>query len=257
MRPFTAPGWTLAALAALTATVAQAREEHVTTRTYVADRVERFVGRPGFQSTIAFAPAERIENIAVGDGSGWQITPNRAANLLFVKPTGSSARLTNMTVVTDRRTYLFELRNDPRAVPAYLIRFSYPAAEAEPSPAPAPAVIAAAETVVAPSALPLDRMNFGWTMRGEKRLFPDRVFDDGEAVYLAWSPDRALPAILAPAPDGRSEGPVNFTARGQFLVVEGRHARLVLRSGRDMAVLEGAAAPGEPPATPARVAAAR
>jgi hypothetical protein len=38
----------------------------------------------------------------------WQITPNRRASLLFVKPLPGAHR-TNMTVVTDKRTYLFDL----------------------------------------------------------------------------------------------------------------------------------------------------
>jgi type IV secretion system protein VirB9 len=75
-------------------------------------------------------------------------------------------------------------------------------------------------------------------MRGEKRLYPERVFDDGSSVYLAWSPDRPLPAVLGQAPDGKSEGPVNFTARGEFLVIDGLHTRLILRSGRDVAFVE-------------------
>ncbi len=35
---------------------------------------------------IEFGHGERIENVAVGDSSAWQVTPNKRANLLFLKP---------------------------------------------------------------------------------------------------------------------------------------------------------------------------
>ena len=34
---------------------------------------------------------ERIENVAIGDSLGWQVTPNRKANLLFLKPMAAPA----------------------------------------------------------------------------------------------------------------------------------------------------------------------
>jgi type IV secretion system protein VirB9 len=73
---------------------------------------------------IEFGPDERIENVAIGDALAWQVTPNRGANLLFVKPV-ELAVATNMTVVTDRRRYAFELSASraPRApVPRHGLR---------------------------------------------------------------------------------------------------------------------------------------
>ncbi|MBS0481996.1 MAG: TrbG/VirB9 family P-type conjugative transfer protein [Proteobacteria bacterium] len=222
---------------------AQNADHRIAIRPYVADRIESFSGRPGFQSTIAFADGERIENVAVGESGQWQVTPNRRANLLFVKPASAAARITNMTVVTDRRTYLFELRIDARAAPVYLMRFAYPA---EPEQAPSPETAALAVKAAEPADPALadpGRLNFAWTVKGARGLLPERVFDNGRAVYLGWPAGRALPAILSPSPDGRSEGPVNFTAQGDYLIVEGEHTRLVLRSGRDSAILETAPRP--------------
>ena len=47
------------------------------------------------------------------------------AILLFVKPLTASAR-TNMTVVTDRHTYFFDLVAASSATPVYALRFTYP-----------------------------------------------------------------------------------------------------------------------------------
>ena len=70
-------------------------------RIYVVDydpaQVVELRATMGYQTFVEFASDEHIENVAVGDAAGWQITPNRAANLLFVKPM-SEVPTTNMTV---------------------------------------------------------------------------------------------------------------------------------------------------------------
>ena len=66
------------------------------------------VGQRSIQTLIQFAEDEMIENIALGDAAAWQVTPNKRANMLFIKPLYARGR-TNMTVVTNRRRYLFDL----------------------------------------------------------------------------------------------------------------------------------------------------
>jgi type IV secretion system protein VirB9 len=53
---------------------------------------------PGFEAAIAMSPDERVENIAIGNSALWQVTPNRRANLVFLKPASARAPVTNMTV---------------------------------------------------------------------------------------------------------------------------------------------------------------
>jgi type IV secretion system protein VirB9 len=221
-------------LALAMAIPAAAQDARVATRDYVENQVIGFAARQGFQSTIAFGDGERIENIALGDSAAWQVTPNRRANLLFVKPMTAKAPVTNMTVVTDRHTYLFELRQS-RAVPTYLLRFAY-----APEPAPPP-VSVPPDAITPPAAaggLPLHDLNFAWTTQGVRGLWPERVFDDGQSVYLAWRAGQPLPAVLALAPDGKTEAPVNFSVDGPYLVVMGFHSHLILRSGKDMATID-------------------
>lgn len=214
-------------------------DPRVSIRDYAENQVITFAARPNYQSTIQFGDEERIENIAVGESGAWQITPNRRANLLFVKPTSAKAPVTNMTVVTDRHTYLFELRSSTGARPLYLLRFAY-----APDPVATPPIPKAQEagliTTVQTTPVPdrLSHLNFAWTVKGAKTLMPERIFDDGHSVYLSWAPGRSLPAILAPAPDGKTEAPVNYNSDGDYLVVDGFHKRLILRAGRDMVALE-------------------
>ncbi|WP_267389762.1 TrbG/VirB9 family P-type conjugative transfer protein [Sphingomonas sp. GC_Shp_3] len=237
----------LFALAASASVPALASDPRIATRFYDDSRVVQFEGRANLQSTIAFEAGERIENIAIGDSARWQVTPNKRANLLFIKPVTATAR-TNMTVVTDRRTYLFDLVASPKAPSTFLLRFTYPTPPPAPA-APPPKAEAVSTTITAASSAPLPQLNFAWTAKGDRTLMPERSFDDGTSLYLSWPHDRPVPAVLTVGPDG-SEGPTNFAVRGEYIVVDGLPTKVVLRSGKAALTLTAAARPG--PVTPSK-----
>lgn len=243
----------LLALPAAVPATAQAEDQRITERFYKASQVVRIDGRTKVQATIEFAENELIENVAIGDSEAWQVTPNKRANLLFVKPLAPTAS-TNMTVVTDRRTYLFDLVASPRSRPIYVLRFTYPK-EATP-PAPAIGSATSAELAAVTEAATLEArpdpatLNFAWAAKGERKLLPARTYDDGNATYLAWPAGMPVPAILARDENG-TEGPVNFAVRDGVIVVDGVPRELVLRSGKQVATLANTA----PPRAPAPVAA--
>jgi type IV secretion system protein VirB9 len=234
-------------LLATVATPALAADARIALRHYDPGQVVTVNGRTGIQSTIEFGEGEHIENIAIGDSAAWQVTPNKRASLLFVKPMLAPAR-SNMTVVTDRHTYLFDLIASPKAVPVYVLRFAYPPepkVAAAPTPAPAPIVAAAPK---APETTPAD-LNFAWQTDGARQLLPVRTFDDGKSTWLAWGRDASLPAILVREPGG-AEGPVNYTVKGEYVVVDGVPPQLVLRQGKMVATLTPAPRPVVPEAAP-------
>lgn len=186
---------------------------------YQPDAVTIVSARPDFETMISFAPDERIENVAVGDSTAWQVTPNKHSDLLFVKPIAMNAH-TNMAVVTDRRTYLFELRADEGAGPLmYNLRFSYPDV-----PAPQPATAAAPVVTTQ------------WQASGAAALRPARAYDDGHSVFLYWPKAAALPALLAVDGKGNEE-PLTFTARDDYLITDSVPAKVVVRVGTVEAVL--------------------
>jgi type IV secretion system protein VirB9 len=240
-----------ALLAAPALAPAAAKDPRIATRAYDPGQIVTVHGRPGIQSTIAFGDNEHIDNIAVGDSANWQVTPNKHASLVFVKPMQATAR-SNMTVVTDRRTYLFDLIASPGAPPVYMLRFSNPPAPLAPpkpvvaeAPPPAPAPQVAEK---APEPKPAD-LNFAWAPAGAKQLLPSRTFDDGKSTWLAWPRDSAMPAILAREPNG-DEGPVNYRVEGDYVVVDGVPAQLVLRQGKLVATLTPAPRPAPAAAAP-------
>jgi type IV secretion system protein VirB9 len=224
-----------AILLSLAAAPAFARDERLATRLYNPDEVVRIEGRAGVQATVAFHEDEHIENVAIGDSNSWQVTPNKRANLLFVKPLSPRAR-TNMTVVTDRHTYFFDLVAGAGAAPLYVLRFTYPAKAEE--KAAAPAGLTPDEALAMDSA-PADpaNLNFAWAAKGKARLVPARIYDDGTATYLAWAAGVPIPAIQIRDEKG-AEGPVNYAVRGDVIVVDGVPPLIVLRAGKDSATLE-------------------
>jgi type IV secretion system protein VirB9 len=231
-------------LAALIATPAFAKDARIASHLYNPSEIVTVHAHSGIQSTIEFGPDEHIDNIAVGDSATWQVTPNKHASLVFVKPMNDSAR-TNMTVVTDQRTYLFDLIATPTGTPIYVMRFTYP-----PQPKPVVAITAPPAAVPAPVAQVADKdpeatpadLNFSWAAAGAKQLLPSRVFDDSKSTWLAWPKDAPMPAILAREPNGE-EGPVNYRVQGDYVVVDGVPAQLVLRQGKMTATLTPAPRP--------------
>ncbi len=249
-------GLLLAAPLALAAALAQPAmaDERLVQHPYAPNEVVRIDGRPGVQATITFGEGEAIENVAVGDSASWQITPNKRADVLFVKPLEAAAR-TNMTVVTDRHTYFFDLVASPKAKPVYLLRFTYKDApkKAEPmvaalTPAEQSVLGGTVETPVDPAAL-----NFAFRTKGDARILPARMYDDGNATYLLWGEKAEVPAILIQNAKGEV-GPVNYSVRGRTIVVEDVPHVILLRSGKSQATIENqrpaAPAAGTPSAAP-------
>lgn len=234
-----------AALLAATALSVPARAEdpRLVERPYNADEVVRIEGRANVQATIRFGEDEHIENVAIGDSQAWQVTPNRRANLLFIKPLAERAA-TNMTVVTDKHTYLFDLVASPtHRSPLYVLSFAYPdepedeqLAEGEQAAPAGPNAVELAAVSDPYAVVDPAELNHAWERKGAAALLPAEVYDDGEATFLTWAPGVTLPAILVKDHEG-TEGPVNFAVRGEVIVVDGVPREIVLRAGRESATL--------------------
>lgn len=234
----------LLATALLPAAALAQDDPRLVERLYDPTVVVRIEGRTNVQTTIRFGEDEAIENVAVGDSTAWQVTPNRRANLLFVKPLAPRAA-TNMTVVTNRHTYLFDLVANPNARnPLYILTFTYPEvlepeggsalAGADPMLRPNTVEMSAANDDLA--VLDPATLNFAWTGTGVAGLLPQEVYDNGEATFLTWPEGRAMPAILVKDHQG-NEGPVNFAVRDEVIVLDLVPGEIILRSGDDEALL--------------------
>ncbi|MBW8734025.1 MAG: TrbG/VirB9 family P-type conjugative transfer protein [Asticcacaulis sp.] len=203
---------------------------------YNSGEIYRLAGCMGFQTTVTLASNEHVDTVSIGDSSAWQVTANKRGDLMFLKPTAAKA-FTNLTVITDKRTYNFELRSAPEAEcnkgrVAYELRFRYP------PEAPVGTPVAAKKGPVDPNAFlpPVEKRNTAYSYSGATELVPLRVFDDGLSTYFRWSASVSTPAVYALNNDN-SESIVNYSARGDYLVVEQVARAFVLRRGTLRAVL--------------------
>lgn len=197
---------------------------------YSADRIYRLRGYAGYQIDVRFAPGEHFEGAGVGDAKGVQF--GSAANHLFIKPKAAYVA-TNLTVLTNRRTYLFEYsatpgpprRDDPDVI--YELRFEYPRAQAR-------ARTQARQRVRVDEALARAQhgrpRNEDYWYRGAPSLKPIAAWDDGVQTHLVFGARAELPAVFARNADG-SESLVNFTMRGDDMVIQRIARRFVLRRG--------------------------
>ena len=191
---------------------------------YAPDQVVTLNATLGYAVTLMFGDAERIENVSIGDSLGWQVTPNRRANLLFLKPT-ELAPATNMTIVTNFRAYTVDLRvrrkqgsNDKAVI--FAIRFDYPE--------PALAVLEPQQPPPPPE--PPKDVNHAYSYLGSDTGLPLAVFDDGRATYFRFADTTDYPAIFAIDPD-KKEASVNIVQRDGLVVVDRLAAGFVLRRG--------------------------
>lgn len=206
-------------------------DPRIRTVVYNPREVVTVIGQIGYQLVIGFGTAERIENISIGDSLSWQVTPNKKADLLFLKPIDRKPS-TNMTVVTNLRRYNFELiaraaTAGSRREQTYDIRFLYPNEELD-----AARTVAAPEAPLSDGAAP-DDWNFAYSYAGSKVNVPARVFDDGRFTYFQWPAGVDTPAVFAIGADGR-EALVNHITKGRYFVVEQVAASFVLRSGAEV-----------------------
>ena len=215
----------LLALALVLAVPAQAQmpDAHVQTVFWDPDQIINITGAPGWQITVEFAPDERIENVAIGDALAWQVVPNKRARNLFLKPLLKNAA-TNMTVLTDRRRYIFALDTGPRrASTPWVVRFEYPP----------PPVVLSAEVVVEQAPI---TENSDYAKAGDAGLLPTRIWDDGRMTYFEFAEEVAIPAIFMGKP-GKDEALVNSTMRGRTVVVQQLAAIFTLREGKRVATV--------------------
>jgi type IV secretion system protein VirB9 len=225
-----------------------ATDGRIRTVRYSPNEVYNYTGHYGFQSLVEFSPEEEILNVSVGDSVAWQVVPS--GNKLFLKPVEQDA-LTNMTVVTSRGMYHFELHaeeteNIRDKDMIFVLRFLYPddqghgvsgyGGEAGVPDLSDPEVV--------------NKLNFNYTIAGPETSAPIRVFDDGEFTYFQCRDRNAeVPAFFYVDPDG-SEGILNFRTVGDYIVVERVIPVFTLRNGPNVLCVFNEAMPLPPRTSP-------
>lgn len=205
---------------------------------YSPDDVFKYIGYYGYQASIELGKGEEVSSISMGDTTSWQIVPS--GSRVFLKPIEEDAT-TNMTMITNKRTYFFELYaeeakdiRDPNLV--FSIRFLYPDEDDSDSLS----IRSFAREATGPDMLHPEKYNFNYSVSGHEDIAPIKVFDDGEFTYLQFRDKNAeIPAIFAVDDDLR-ESMVNFrlnSEMGNTVIIEQVFKKLSIRAGKKIACL--------------------
>lgn len=196
---------------------------------YQENEVYKFVGHYGYQSSIEFEAEEEVKTISIGDSTSWQIVPS--GNRIFIKPIERDAT-TNMTVITDKRVYQFELHaqeakdiRDDNMV--FVMKFMYPGSASSIMDLPSTALD------IPDLSDPEKQYNLNYTLRGSDIIAPIKIFDDGVFTFFQFRKHAEVPAFYIVRGDN-SEEVVNYRVVGDYIVVERIASRFTLRSGNDI-----------------------
>ena len=208
----------------------------------------------GISTGVQFEVDETFTDHFTGLESAIQVTPKKNG-LIAVKPLVPYAD-TNLTIITDRRTYLFEVKirnpkenkhglndvSDTRLT--YQLFYRYPDKQHQLEVARYKkqledeklALAAQCDTseFVDPS-----KLNYGYSMAGSRVIAPIAVFDDGQFTYFKFHKDTAIPSVFTVDAEN-NETVVNKRMRGDTLVVLETAQRFTLRRGKEVLTIRPA-----------------
>ncbi len=165
-------------------------------------------------ATIKFDDSEEIQNVALGDSKGFQFG-QMSRNVLAVKASAQSIG-TNMSVVTNRRTYIFDIR-ETASNPVFLMDFSYPETRTRKARAITPPRSNSPQYYV-------EKKNRG------HEFMPTRIWDDGTKTYMRIPRNGAVPAVFRADAQGR-EYTVQVQVQNDVMIIPNISDRWVLRLG--------------------------
>ena len=182
---------------------------------------------------IELQTGEVVRDVLVGDTVRWKVEPATSGAVggqaihLIVKPS-EPGLVTSMVVTTSRRTYHIQLKSHQNQYMAR-VGFEYP----EDVNTKIADVNARLEASIIPGAgVPAERLNFGYSVSGNARWRPVRVYSDGTKTYIQFP--RSVSGQDAPVlfvVSGGENRVVNYRMKGDMMVVDYHIDRAVLVSG--------------------------
>jgi type IV secretion system protein VirB9 len=204
---------------------------------YDPANVVKVIAHFGYQIFVQFADNETIMDLGSGDTEAWSIGVIKAKNGFFIKPRGDRGS-TNLTVITDRHHYNFDLiLHEGKGTPSYyMVKFLYPGDAEKKSIQEAEKDKAdrlLREEASNPENKPYNR-NYWWD--GSESLKPTAAWDNGTFTYFRYGPGRDFPAVFTlNEEDPEIEATVNIHVEGDTLVVHKIAERFILRLGNKAA----------------------
>lgn len=209
--------------AALAANAAGTVDPRIVYYTYSPDKVYPIYTALGEAFLVQFEKDERIKvdgdestALGMGDSKAWSVGVR--GNSLTMKPIGDFPG-TNLLVVTNKRTYAFEISVTPDGKkPTYIIRFKYPDTEAKEKEERKQQALNSVKEAQQRAALkasiysknsPVFNPKYNWvgmsskmTSRTVTLLKPTAAWDDGRFTHLQYDNSVSLPNFYKVNPDG-------------------------------------------------------
>jgi type IV secretion system protein VirB9 len=210
---------------------------------YAPGIVYTAITSPGFVTTIALRPGEKLLTAAAGDTTRWMVdnvqsgSGDAAQTLLLVKPRKSGLQ-TNMLITTDQRIYTLDLTSVDSGTYHTMIAWNYPYGDAVMIRNQVAAQQEAARTTVA-TGLDLSKANFNYLILKQRHATtppwcPIRAFDDGQKTYIQFPPKVSVteaPPLFVLGKSGDAQL-VNYRVKGDWYIVDRLFSKAELRLGQ-------------------------
>ena len=213
---------------------------------YAPGVVYTALASPGFVTTVALAPGEKLLTAAAGDTARWIVqsveagSGTSAQTLLLLKPR-KGALATNLVITTDQRIYTLDLASTDAPTYHTMIAWHYPFGDVvmirnQVAQQQTQAQSIAQATVA--TGLDLSKANFNYLIVRQKQVpappwCPLRAFDDGRKTYIQFPPKVTVtesPPLFILGSKGDTQL-VNYRVKGEWYIVDRLFDKAELRIG--------------------------
>jgi len=235
-------------------------DSRIKTLVYNANEVYQLKFHYGYQSFIEFAEDEKTEMISIGESFAWRLTP--AGKRLFIRPLEIGAH-TNMTIITNKRTYQFDIASaeyDGRADEelVYTVRFFYPEIgisipippqlsrpnipqnelsrlnarpQANTPIVKAPLSPQFVEKGLSPEIMITEgRLNFKYSIAGwSDNINPLKIYNDDKETFFQFKDKNLIVPAINTVDIFGNEQSIGYAIREGFVVVQGVYPQFTLR----------------------------
>ena len=203
---------------------------HVAHFMYNSNKIYKIYCRPGFLTDLEVKSP--IEAFVLGDTVRWMSA--KVGTNIFVKPVLNHIS-TSATLIAGRQTYQFQLVSSKTKY-YQLVKFSLPADMVMFKKPKTTFTVAKHTQNKRLLVKTLDKMNFNFTVSGDKSLKPVQVFAYNGFTYLEMQKKLQSEPVFFIVRNGQL-ALVNYVVRGRYIIVERRFKKGALKLGNKEAFI--------------------
>jgi type IV secretion system protein TrbG len=214
--------------------VALPADNRIVRFSYSPDVIYTILATVGYTTHIELQEDEGLtEDPSLGDTMQWRVSGG--PRNMYIKPLRPDI-VTSLTLVTNKRSYQFDLRSGPIDGKRYQkVAFDYP--DEQQKIKLRDKVIAQAtqaevnriQSQVVSADINPSKLNFSYDIKGDAEFKPVSVFDDGKFTYFKFSKIQSMPALFLVENDDLVL--VNYVVKGDTFVIERIAPKFSLKLG--------------------------